>query len=179
MPQPVTTWDNTVLGCPDAQDHAVTQAALHRRGQPIDGSVRLRRVQQEGILLLDMRVHQDQVQFDAFRDFYFNTLNGGQEWFFLPTVLGLTSLVLVCNIRDGFTQERNDTVHGSYLTTFSVDALRKTSVPYVPPELEFIDAGSPANPGLGGLDVIDTLGPDNPDLGTLDVIDGNAQVGFL
>lgn len=178
MPQASATWDNNVLGCPEGRDYAVTMESVHLQSQPIDGSTRLRRLQQEPLLTLDLRVQQTQAQFDAFRDFYFNDLNAGEGWFLMPLMFGLSSLVLVCNIRNGFQQARNDTVHGYYLTTFSVDALRKVSVPYTPVPLEFIAPGGPDNPNLGTLDDIDPLGPDNPNLGTLDVVDGNAQVGL-
>lgn len=178
MPQPTATWDIEVLGCPDAQNYAATQASLNRRGSPIDGSIRLRRVQQEGLLSLDLRVHQTQTEYEAFLDFYFNDLNAGEAWFFMPLLVGLTPVSLVCNIRDGFQQERNDTVHGQYLVSFQVDAVRKVSTTYVPTPLDFVDPGGPDNPNLGILDVIDPGGPDNGNLGTLDIIDGNAQVGL-
>lgn len=178
MPQPTETWDTATLGCPEERSYAVTQATLHLSSRPIEGASRFRRVQEEGLLSLSVRVQQSQEQYDAFRLFYFNTLNAGTDWFFMPLLLGLEEVTLVCHIQNGFKQERNQTVHDTYLTSFTLEAFRKVSVAYSPTENDIIDATGPENPSLGTLDIIDATGPENPSLGTLDVIYGGPQVGF-
>jgi hypothetical protein len=129
-------------------------------GQPIEGSTRFRPIQQEGLLSTELRIQQSQAQYNAFRDFYFNELNGGEDWFFMDLLLGLSPVVLVCHILDGFTTERNATVFDGQLTSFSLEALRKVSTPYMP------------------LDIIAPGGPDNPNLATLDVIYGGTLIGL-
>jgi hypothetical protein len=147
-------------------------------GQPIEGSTRFRPIQQEGLLSTELRIQQSQAQYNAFRDFYFNELNGGEDWFFMDLLLGLSPVVLVCHIRDGFTTERNATVFDGQLTSFSLEALRKVSTPYMPVATDVIAPGGPDNPNLGTLDIIAPGGPDNPNLATLDVIYGGTLIGL-
>lgn len=178
MPQASAIWDNEILGCPFDDGYAMTQASVHRTGSPIEGTARYRRVQQEGLLNLEVRIPQTLEQYQSFRSFYYLDLKGGLNWFTMPLLIGLTWTNLVCHIQDGFKVERNKTVHGQYITTFSMEAFRNENTPYELPTADIIDATGPDNPDLDTLDVIDATGPDNPSLGSLDVIYGGSQVGL-
>lgn len=178
MPQPVNQWDIELYGCPEQRGYQVDQLSLQRTGRPIEGSTRFRRVQQEGVLVIQVQVPQTPDEYEAFRAFYFNTLNAGEAWFFMPLLVGLETLSLVCHIRDGFSQDRNQTVYDSFLTRFTVEAYRKANIPYIPIEDNVVDATTPDNPDLATLDIIDATDPANPALDTLDVVYGGFQIGL-
>lgn len=188
MPQASATWDIEVLGCPALDGYLMDQGTVQRITEPLDGPFRYRRVLETGVITAQIRVVQTSLQYEAFRDFYYQDLNYGRLWFWLPIIDGVLPIPLLAHITpDGFQQQRHADLHFRHIISLDVECFRAETLAYSAPaystqEQIVVDAGLNRAGGIPPVadpgDLVDAGTPASPSPDT-DVLYGGDDLGLM
>lgn len=144
--QPESAWDNDLFGCPIVAGYAPARAPITRRGEPIDGASRFRRILEADITDFQITVAQTAAQYHAFLAWYEDVLDYGGAWFSIDLMFGTEIEEFIAHIRGGL--EWSDlNIQASFgEMSFALECLNYSSTPFVVAAPVFIDAGTTLNP---------------------------------